>query len=172
MGGDFGAGALSAAYKWLFNQESEKKTYNEKIQELVEAYKQSGLEFSEADARIVLKAALSSDKNALALLKETEVLSEAQMDLALETAVVMSFSGENIELLGESVLAIVKGPQWALKNAIKHDFDMMDIRENLDDGFSSFGFGGASRTTGKIHLSTPTGMGKSNLLFDPNLKDL
>ena len=53
------------------------------------------------------------------------------------------------------------------KNAAGHDFDLMDVRENLDDGFTDFGKGSAARSATLLYLTHPRGMSKFDLLFNP-----
>lgn len=55
---------------------------------------------------------------------------------------------------------------------MKSDFDLEDIRENLDDGFSGFGFGMAARRAGTRYIAEPRGLGKFDKTFNPSLKDL
>lgn len=54
-------------------------------------------------------------------------------------AILISFNAEFIELLGESVLKSRSGFKAVATNFLKSDFDLEDIRENLNDKFSSFG---------------------------------
>tara|TARA_Y100000589_G_scaffold253841_1_gene242605 strand:+ start:1243 stop:8826 length:7584 start_codon:yes stop_codon:yes gene_type:complete len=175
-GGKFSNGALTGAFAYVYNhhQHSAQKapTYEEKIKMIAAAYRESGLEFTQEDAVMALKTAMSNDSRALALINGAGDLSEAQMQLALETSVVMSYSGESIELIGESGLTPLKGARWAIKNAAGHDFDLMDIRENLNDNFTSFGFGLATRRAGTLYIARPQGMGKFHQLFDPNVQGL
>lgn len=176
-GGDGTRGAIAAATVHLYNSDAggvgqKEPTYEEKIKMIAAAYRESGLEFSQEDALMALKTAMSNDRRAIALINGAGDLSEAQMQLALETSVVMSYSGESIELIGESGLAPLKGARWAIKNAAGHDFDLMDIRENLNDNFTSFGFGLATRRAGTLYIARPQGMGKFHQLFDPNVQGL
>ena len=157
-GGKFANGAITSAFAQLYNGEKNvaQSRYEDQIKALAEAYKKSGLEFSQDDAKLALRTALQSDKRRRAIVSNAESLDEAQMQLALETAISMSYTGEEIELIGESPLALIKGHKWAIKNAGGHTFDLGDVRENLNDSFTSFGFGISTRVGGTLYLRRPT----------------
>ena len=144
--------------------------FDEKIKILADAYLESGLEFSQEDAVMTLLTAIGNNPRAVSLIDDAGELNEAQMQLALEAAIVMSYSGESIDLIGESGLTPLKGARWTVKNAAGHDFDLVDVRENLDDKFTGFGVGAAARVTGIRYLTEPKGLGRFDQLFNPNLQ--
>lgn len=163
-GGKFANGAITGAFSHMFNDYK----HELKVKSIANAYRKAGFSFSQNEARAALRTAMSSDPRALALIENSKVLSIDQMQLALETAVVMSMSGESIELLGETGFKHSKGAAWLIKNAAGHDFDLRDIRENIEDGYSSFGFGMGARRAGLLYIARPLGGGKFHREFDPN----
>ncbi len=177
-GGKFANGAVTAAFAQAYNgeklqkQAERRRAFERKVRKLVEAYKQSGLEFTQEDALLTLRAVMVGSDDYLGYIDRAGKLNRVQMDLALEAAIVISFAAEHIELLGESGLAPVKGARWTIKNAAGHDFDMEDVRENLDDNFSNFGAGGAARTAALQYLNEPRGLSKFSVAFDPRYQEM
>ncbi len=161
-GGKFANGAVQSALQWAFNAERERRTTKEVIREMKELFKEQNIEFSNEEAKLALLAAFRANRHAVNIkaIENVSKLNESQMDLAIEAAITLTYSGEINEVLGVAAIKNSVGvltPKAAAKLLNEDGFDFSDVRENIEDEWGNLGYGAVTRANARNQISGSSG---------------